>query len=264
MFIKIYGSRGSMPFFNRDHMAFGGNTSCVRVETNGRTIILDAGSGLFQFSQDMCGQKPDVDILLGHLHLDHTIGLPMYAPLWMDDCQTRILTKSRGDSPLASQVFGSFCPPYWPVKIEGLRRARVEPLLINEPFMLRENIRVTAIDVPHGDDTTAFRIEGDKTLVYLVDCEANDQNIDVLAAFCRDADVVIFDATYFPEDLVKRRGWGHSSYEMGLALAECAGCAQMIFTHISPEYGDERLKAAAARVEKTKHRFAFDGMEVTI
>jgi len=264
VYIKVYGSRGSMPFFSRDNVGFGGNTSCIRVETNGRTIILDAGSGLLQFSRDVQGQRPDVDILLGHLHLDHTIGLPMYAPLWSEDCRTRIWTKPRGEGTLVSQVFGSFCPPYWPVALADISRARMMPLETDKAFMLGDNVRVTATAVPHYDDTTAFRIEGDKTLVYLVDCEVTDSGIDRLAAFCRNADIIVFDASYLPCDTGKRQGFGHSTYEAGLALAEKSGCKQMLFTHLNPEYGDAALHAAAKTLEKTRHQFAFDGMEMVL
>jgi len=264
MYIKIYGSRGSIPFFSRSNVGFGGNTSCVRVDTNGRTIILDAGSGLFQYGQEMRGQSPDIDLLLGHLHLDHTIGLPMYAPLLNEDCKTRILTKNRGTGSLASQVFGSFKPPYWPLPVETISRAELVALIPGEPFMLADDIVLHTKDSPHFDNTTAFRIEGDKTLVYLVDFEMSTKVTKAFVEFCKGADIIIFDASYLPNDVSGRHGWGHSTYEAGMLLAEWTECPRMLFTHLNPEYTDEMIKSESAKLNSGVYSFAYDGLEMSI
>jgi len=47
MFLKIFGSRGSMPTSPRAYTRYGSNTSCMTLETSeGKKLILDAGSGL--------------------------------------------------------------------------------------------------------------------------------------------------------------------------------------------------------------------------
>jgi len=265
MNIKVYGSRASIPFFSHKNINFGGNTTCIRVETAGHTILLDAGSGLFQYMMDMGSTPVEADILLGHLHLDHTIGLPMFKPLWQPSSKLRILTKDRvGDGSLAAQVFGSFRPPYWPITLEKLSRAELVALPLEEKFILADGVTVTAIDSPHMDQTIAFRIEGDKTLVYLVDFEMPGSDVERYVNFCRGADLVIFDACYLPSDTDGRQGWGHSTYESGLLLAERAGCDRMLFTHLNPEYGDAVLACESQLLAGTAHRFAFDGMEMIL
>ena len=265
MTIKVYGSRGSIPFFSHKNVEYGGNTSCVRVETEGRTIILDAGSGLFQYAMDIGSRPLEADILLGHLHLDHIIGLPMFKPLWHPASKIRILTKDRvGDGSLPAQVYGAFRPPYWPITLEKLSRAEVSALPMEEKFTLADGVTVTAIDSPHMDQTTAFRIEGDKTLVYLVDFEMPTSDLERYIDFCRGADLVIFDACYLPVDTDGRQGWGHSTYESGLLLAERAGCKRMLFTHINPECADAMINWEARHLRGTEHSFAFDGMELVL
>jgi len=265
MNIKVYGSRASIPFFSHNNIQYGGNTSCIRVETEGRTILLDAGSGLFQYMMELDGRPIEADILLGHLHLDHTIGLPMFKPLWQPASKLRILTKDRvGDGSLAAQVYGSFRPPYWPITLDKLSRAELVALPLEKRFALYDKITVTAIDVPHFDDTIAFRIEGDKTLVYLVDFEMPSNDVERYVNFCRGADLVIFDACYLPSDTDGRQGWGHSTYESGLLLAERSGCKRMLFTHINPEYADAAIQCESSLLEGTEHIFAFDGMELVL
>jgi len=44
--VKFWGVRGSIATPSPRHVAFGGNTSCVEVKIGGRTLILDAGTGI--------------------------------------------------------------------------------------------------------------------------------------------------------------------------------------------------------------------------
>ena len=310
MKIKIYGSRGSIPFFNPSRMDFGGNTSCVRIDMDGRIIILDCGTGILQFYFDMLensrnmGLRLDMlelngrnmglrfdmlehtenmglrfdmlehagnvglcfDILLSHLHLDHIMGLSSF-PLLMDKKNNiRIFTKSRSGCDLASQIFGIFKPPYWPIDLALKNQAELIEINDKDSFRLSESIKVTPFESEHSDGTTAFRIEGEKTVVYLLDYELNiDAEKDKrLINYCKDSDVILFDCTYLSEDYPSKRGWGHSTLESGMALAESSNCKKMILSHFSYEYSDETLRSLVERIpdNKDKYFFAYDGMEM--
>ncbi|MCL2047657.1 MAG: MBL fold metallo-hydrolase [Defluviitaleaceae bacterium] len=259
MTITIYGSRGSIPYYHKDNIRLGMNTSCTRLDVDGRIIMLDAGTGLVGFSP-----PPDtsVDILLGHLHLDHISGLSAFPELYQP-CDIRIHTKSRASTPLAEQVLGVFKPPYWPVPLSQMCKA--EFMEINGEFMIG-GTRVIPFAANHADDTTAFRLEGEKTLVYLLDYEVieNTDDFDRLVDYCRNADAVIFDAAYLPEDYLAKRGWGHSTYETGFALAERCGCKRMIFSHFDYRYTDDVYNILAKKVDNEKFLLAYDGMSVTL
>jgi len=265
MTLTIYGSRGSMPYYHKNAARLGVNTSCVRLDMNGRIILLDAGTGLAGFTPPpSCG----VDILLGHLHLDHIVGLPALSALYEPN-DIRIYTKSRGDAPLASQVFGAFRPPYWPVDLSAMCKARL--IEITGAFDLggrnpAGSVKVTPFDANHPDGTTSFRIEGEKTVVYLLDCETAEgaPGFDDLAAFCQNADAVIFDAAYLPEDYPARRGWGHSTYEAGYALAANCGCKRIIFSHFDYHYTDETYKILAGKADNSRFFLAYDGLVISL
>ncbi len=77
MQLKVYGCRGSAPVSYMRPSKYGGNTSCIKLTSDGRALILDAGSGLLLMDNVI---RP-VNILLGHLHLDHTVGLAAYPPI---------------------------------------------------------------------------------------------------------------------------------------------------------------------------------------
>lgn len=280
MTLTIHGSRASYPFHSPANARFGGNTACARLITNSRAIILDAGSGLLQYLRDSLAgtnktdsSPKDIDILLGHLHLDHIIGLPMFAPLFLSGNRIRIYTKSRGSSPLADQVFGVFRPPYWPVDLSCLNKAELVEIYDGVPFKLADGTYVTPYPANHSDGAQVFRVDGDKSVVYLSDyeIEAGSPISPSLAGFCRDADAVILDASYLPEDYPARRGWGHSTYEAGMSLAEACACKRMIFTHWSQDYSDETLDMISALIARlqpgnsiTEFHMAYDGMEMTL
>ena len=85
MKLKIYGSRGSVAFFGRSSVEYGGNTVCSVLDIDGHIVVLDCGSGLMQFYYDMKDQFKDgfkFDVLLSHLHLDHIIGFSTFPPLF--------------------------------------------------------------------------------------------------------------------------------------------------------------------------------------
>jgi len=197
------------------------------------------------------------------------IGLSMFDFLFDEANNIRIFTRSRADAPLSSQIFGIFKPPYWPIDLEKMNRAEIVEIKGNETFNLRDGLKVATFDSMHDNDTTAFRIDGEKNFVYLLDFELTKDSAELndVVAFCKDADVVVFDATYSPEDYPKRRGWGHSTFEAGMMLAELSGCKQMIFSHFFHIYTDEMIDSIAGRINRgdgVEYFVAHDGMELVL
>jgi len=68
------------------------------------------------------------------------------------------------------------------------------------------------------------------------------------------------------EELQKRRGWGHSSFDQVMQVAEMSGVQRLALTHHDPDHDDEFLE----RIEKLcQERFpnavlAREGMEISI
>ena len=269
MKIKIYGSRGSIPLSGSTHTIFGGNSSCTVLDIDGQFIVLDCGSGLIRFYEEnkerfTTGLK--LNILLSHLHLDHIIGFSMFPPILSPDSDINIYTRSRNEQPLKSQVFGVFKPPYWPIEIAKITKAKVTELVDEKPFLLEKDISVTPFFTELHDKSTAFRIDAGKSVVYLLDYEMqeNEDKKDKLIRFCENADLIIFDASYLPEDYPKRRGWGHSTPDDGIILAEASGCKKMIFSHLSQEYTDDVLTGQREKLDAARYLIAYDGMEMEI
>jgi hypothetical protein len=67
-----------------------------------------------------------------------------------------------------------------------------------------------------------------------------------LVELARGADLLGNDAQYTAEELQKRRGWGHSSFDQAMQVAEMAGVKRLALTHHDPDHDDEFLE----RIEK--------------
>ena len=55
--IKFWGVRGSYPTPGAGTVKYGGNTACVEINAGGRTIILDAGTGIIPLGRELAKQK---------------------------------------------------------------------------------------------------------------------------------------------------------------------------------------------------------------
>jgi ribonuclease BN (tRNA processing enzyme) len=244
----------------------------------GKLIIIDAGSGLVRLEAEMRDLFPNyfrentepVDMLISHLHMDHIIGLSVFGPVWGKKAGVRIYTNDRETGTLKEQVFGAFVPPYWPASMVENANAECIAMFDKVPLQLGP-FSITPFNAVHPDDTLGFIIaDENKTVAHLLDSEmaaTTEAEYSRLAERCRDVDLVIFDAAYSLEDYKKsKKGWGHSTVEDGIRLAEVSNCKKMVFSHFSYDYNDDMLAEMEKKLAFDTERFFFarDGMEIDL
>jgi ribonuclease BN (tRNA processing enzyme) len=128
-------------------------------------------------------------------------------------------------------------------------------------------IRIVASKHSHRGDAYGYRLEEkNKTLVYCTDVE-HKNGIDAnVVKLSRNADLLIHDAQYTPEELKLRKGWGHSSWEQAIEVAEQAGVKKLALFHHDPEHDDSFL--LNMEIECQKHFsngfLAREGTEIII
>ena len=111
-------------------------------------------------------------------------------------------------------------------------------------------MRTAALNHPGG--AIGYRIEyGGRSVAYVTDIEFGDGPIDpALLALTKDAALVILDTTYTNEELPSHVGWGHSSWQQGVRLADAAGADRLCLFHHDPDHDDEfmdEIRTEAAR-----------------
>ena len=257
--VAVLGVRGSFPTVGRDFLEYGGNTSCFLADMCGETVVLDAGSGLDALGAavPLPGGRKCVHILLSHLHLDHIMGLFSF-PLLYDPAAGICLY---GDTGLRSRLDAVLGPPYWPLGLDDFRaRVEVRELTPGVRLPLGDGIVLSTLRGNHPGDSLLYRLEGDgKTLVYALDCEMDEGMCAELTRFAQNADLLIWDATFAPGDL--KKGWGHSTWQEGLALGRLTGVKRVLMAHYAQTYSD-RFLSEQEKLAKADSRclFAREGM----
>ena len=265
--VTVLGVRGSFPTTGGDYLEYGGNTSCFLADLGGETIILDAGSGLASLGSGV--PLPDgrrhVHILLSHLHLDHIMGLFSFPLLHDPAADICLYGEGCDNTTLRFQLDNILRPPYWPLGLDDFRaHIEVRELAPGVRLPLGDGVTLSTLRGNHPGNSLLYRLEGGgKTLVYALDCEMDGDMRAALANFARDADLLIWDATFAPGELIK--GWGHSTWREGLALGRLAGAKRVLMTHYAQIYSD-RFLSEQETLGKADSRclFAREGMVIRL
>jgi phosphoribosyl 1,2-cyclic phosphodiesterase len=255
--IRFWGVRGSCPSPGPETARVGGNTSCVEVLAGESRIVLDAGTGLRGLGGALLakGKPVDLTVLLSHVHWDHIQGLPFFAPIYAPATKLTIAGGAPG-TPLGESLHRQMSAPSFPVDWNALP-SRIETVEMRDGSRMRVgDAMVTVARANHPDAVLAYRIEhGGRSVVYATDTEHYACVDPRLVSLARDADVLIYDAQYLPEEYAgqagpSRVGWGHSTYEAGAALARVAGAARLVLFHHDPARTDEGVAAIEERARE--------------
>lgn len=123
MKVTFYGTRGSCPVAHPSKIKYGGNTTCLRVESPclpaGQWLVIDAGTGIVPLSADFVqagGQE--VTLLHTHYHHDHTQGLALSTLPYLKQVPVTIYGPTdQGLGPREVHQ-GLMQPPYFPIDLQ--------------------------------------------------------------------------------------------------------------------------------------------------
>ena len=253
MRVLFCGVRGSTCAPGAEFVRYGGHTSCVALAhgDDPPTLVLDAGTGLRNLTKHLDGRPFRGTILLGHLHWDHTHGIPFFAAGNEPGSEVTVVMPAQGDP---EQVLErAFSPPHFPVTPTQLQgRWRVTA---HEPGKSDvEGFSVVAAEIPHkGGRTFGYRVTaGGGTLSYLSDHSpiAAGEGPHGLGAYhesalslARDADLLIHDAQHTAAEFASRSFLGHAAVEYAVGLAEEAGVRTLMLFHHDPWRTDDEIDA---------------------
>jgi phosphoribosyl 1,2-cyclic phosphodiesterase len=253
MEIKFWGTRGSIPAPGAQTLEFGGNTTCVEVVlANRQRIVIDGGTGLRLLGKHLMENHIPCrfHLLLTHGHWDHLLGIPFFEPIYLES--TKVIVD--GWPPAfqgMTRVFDSHMGDgFFPVAFDHLK-ADIDYLntVASSPLDL-DDVLIDSIRLNHPQGGLGFRFrEGKHTMVFITDNElsaARGKRIPEFVEFVRGCDLLIHDAQYLPEEISERRGWGHSTYEEVVALAQEAEVHNLLFTHHDPSRSDGDVEKIVA------------------
>lgn len=274
--VTFCGVRGSTPAPGPEFVRYGGHTSCIALARDGEvpSLVLDAGTGIRRVSALVAPGAFKGTILLGHLHWDHTQGLPFFAAADRDDAEVELCMPAQGD---AEKILSRFMsPPHFPIAPSGLRGHWQFRGLETGGHVLA-GFSVLALQIPHkGGRTFGYRVsDGRVTLAYLSDhCptkagpgpEGLGEYHEAALELAQNCDVLVHDAQYTNAELAERASFGHSACGYALGLAEAAEAASLLLYHHDPGRTDNELDALVASCTGASVRVAgaFEGMTIDL
>ena len=184
----------ALPFHLRS--GYGGNTTCVEVQTPDALLILDSGSGFRELGTVLAARwQAEGDratrrahILLTHPHMDHTFATPYFVPyydsrnhftLWGTQ---RVIDSITAVLDPHSQLSQIYFPPTFD-QLKAIREFR--PLEEHAEFRIG-GTRITTYALCHPGGCLAYRLENaGKVFVFATDHEQPEVPDRSLAEFAR-------------------------------------------------------------------------------
>jgi phosphoribosyl 1,2-cyclic phosphodiesterase len=248
MYIKCWGSRGSTPVSGQNYLKYGGSTTCIEIRTKDDDIIIvDAGTGIRRLGNQLMAEGVSkFNVIFTHAHWDHLMGFPFFKPLY-SECMELRMHRCPFHSKFVETILSKvMAPPNFPVKYSDLKaKITYEPGCPNT-FSIG-SVSVTPIPLSHPNGGSGYKFTEDgKSFVFLTDNELGFVHPGGLPKteylkFSQDADLLIHDGEYTPEEYKIKAEWGHSTYTDALDLAIEAGVKKLGLFHINQERFDPEM-----------------------
>lgn len=260
VFVKFWGTRGSIPTPASWTRVYGGNTSCVEVRFDDVVFICDAGSGIRELGKDIITRQPrpsELHLLITHAHWDHIQGFPFFTPAYMPQMQVHIYGAGRDENRPYQLLSGQMSSEYFPVSFSQLG-AKIIPDNFEDSKITIGGVRVSSFPLNHPGGCNGYLFEKDgRKIVYATDNEIVPQSGDIfpdpenkgpmrkipgaLVAVAHGADLLIADAQYDDREYAAKKGWGHSSSFSVTDWAVQSGVKNLAIFHHDPEITDKDI-----------------------
>lgn len=268
--LKFWGVRGSIPTPESNKLHIGGNTPCTELRTADNDImVFDAGTGIINLGNSIIRKgltSQGIHLFLSHFHWDHIQGLPFFKPIYRSESRITIYSSQEPEQ-TRRMLEAQMSTPFFPVDFKNLP-ARITVRKLRSTLVRVGGARVLPFSLNHPQGATGFRIETNQsTIVFATDHEPGVEEIDQnLRSLSKDADILIADTHFSPEDYQSAKGWGHGTWKEAVDVCQSSEVDQLFLFHHNPAYSDDTVRSMLndARKEFRSTKIAREGTAIEI
>ncbi len=272
--VKFWGVRGSIPTPGKDTIRYGGNTSCIEMRIAGKRLVFDGGTGIRELGEEMMQEIPvEAYIFFTHYHWDHIQGFPLFAPAFTQGNCFHIYGTIPPEGESMKKHFIERVLHYnSPVPLNGMQANLQFYELQHGQKMMLDDIEIETGSLNHPNTAIGYRVTWDgRTVVYCSDTEHFPDRLDEsVVNLARNADILIYDAMYTNDEYhhpkSSKVGWGHSTWQEAIKVAEAAGVKEVVIFHHEPTHSDDDLDKIAEKVKAVfpKAVMAREGLSLSV
>ena len=253
MLLSAWGVRGTLPVPQEGYIRYGGNTSCYALQlAPDRHLVFDAGTGIKNCGNALMrsGQKRiTADLFITHPHWDHINAFPFFTPLYIPGNEVRVYGAAQDQISFEQLIVTQMDGTYFPVTVREFG-AHVTFHEIGQQQMEIDGIHISSILLKHPGHCLGYRVDyHGRSFCYITDNElypadsesTDEEFLESLADFCRGANVLVHDCTYFDDEYATKVHWGHSSLSEVCRLAHLAEAERLWIHHHDPDQTDDAI-----------------------
>jgi len=266
--VKLWGVRGSLPVSGPMSRKFGGNTICIEVRCGDHVLLFDAGSGLLPAGTALKAEgKKDLQMFFTHCHYDHIIGLPFFVPLYCDRSALTVSSGHTAGTMTTKEMIHEFMrKPFFPIGPDNCYATlETRDFCAGDVLTPHPGIVIRTAMLNHPGNAIGYRIEwGGRAVAIITDTEHLPGALDpAVLALINDVDLFVYDAAFTDEEFSRFIGYGHSTWQQGVRLAQASGARQVSLIHHSPWRTDDDL-TKIERLAKKEFSGAFCGHDLQL
>ena len=262
MKVHIGGTRGGSPVPDPAYAKYGGDTTAFRVEgSSGHSLFIDAGTGFRNFADELAKAHCNggVKLLFSHFHLDHLDGASLLPRMLPSGARVQVFSGRHLDPDAAEALQNLYRPPVWPVCFETMG-IRLQPRRFDangRVFLRQGSLSVSALPSAHPGSSTAFRVTDTDGSACVIATDIEWEEMDAARKagfldFASGTSLLLFDGEYDEASYASRRGWGHSTREQAVAVADAIRAPLLRILHHSSHKPDAELRAADRAVARRR------------
>ncbi|MEO0454720.1 MAG: MBL fold metallo-hydrolase [Verrucomicrobiota bacterium] len=266
MKIKIWGTRGSIPTPSTAAFVtscYGGDTTCVSIESGQLNVVLDGGSGLRQLGLEWSEKEMlEAHLFFSHVHWDHIQGFPFFSPAFRAGTTLKMYSpqlqssSAEGKTVLEDALLYQQKSINFPIPLPDMPAAMTFHQLVEKsPVILEDGsnrLKIIPYALNHPGGCYGFRIEEyqeealNAVFAFCTDHEHSAELNESVQAIAKDADLLLYDSQYTSEEYQEYIGWGHSTWQAGLKEAQAANTKRLLLHHHDPLHHDQTIAAMEA------------------